>query len=116
MGLIAHLKVGAQKWMVFGPAGWFQKAASFELVPADIQTRLSLQRPVKQRRRNERCHTSHIPTCDHIRRFTCRAALHAMQHVFAFFTYVHHHPQYMCLIWALQSVSCIGYLSKTYLQ
>eukprot|EP00285_Hemiselmis_virescens_P009820 CAMPEP_0173393718 /NCGR_PEP_ID=MMETSP1356-20130122/22273_1 /TAXON_ID=77927 ORGANISM="Hemiselmis virescens, Strain PCC157" /NCGR_SAMPLE_ID=MMETSP1356 /ASSEMBLY_ACC=CAM_ASM_000847 /LENGTH=127 /DNA_ID=CAMNT_0014351783 /DNA_START=113 /DNA_END=493 /DNA_ORIENTATION=+ len=29
-----HLKVGAQKWIVFGPAGWFQKAAS--LVAADI--------------------------------------------------------------------------------
>ncbi len=28
-----HLKVGAQKWMVLGPAGWFQKAASFELAP-----------------------------------------------------------------------------------
>ena len=28
-----HLKVGAQKWIVLGPAGWFQKAASFELAP-----------------------------------------------------------------------------------
>ena len=27
------MKVGAQKWMVLGPAGWFQKAASFELAP-----------------------------------------------------------------------------------
>lgn len=25
--LMPHLNVGAQKWMVFGPAGWFQNAS-----------------------------------------------------------------------------------------
>ncbi len=26
--LMPHLNVGAQKWIVLGPAGWFQKAAN----------------------------------------------------------------------------------------
>jgi hypothetical protein len=31
--LIPHLNVGAQKWMVFGPAGWFQKALAYASNP-----------------------------------------------------------------------------------
>ncbi|KAL3814525.1 hypothetical protein ACJIZ3_015793 [Penstemon smallii] len=30
--LSPHLNVGAQKWIVFGPAGWFHRARSFEFI------------------------------------------------------------------------------------